>query len=795
MAETSSESGELGAGGATEVLQRFERQRVTGFAKFHAEAGEAEVEFLSGMIVEARMEELSGRGALFRLLGLTEGHFELTPDAIAPRPALTPSLDRLLGELSQWHKLSEQAPALSSVPELSAAGREALERRALAEEQRVLLELADGQRTLAEIIDESGVDAVDALTLLVGAVQGGLLSINSVQASLYPLNAQSGVVAPIVSISAGSPASSSQPHAPLSAPVAYIPLTRKTLMTGTPIAGTPLASAPAHSGGAGAPGVHRIISIDSPAPPAPPAGQTHDVQAPPAARVPGMFGAEQPMGEGPATARFVAAFGTQTAASGPSESGPRRSSPYPPPSVGDLQIAPEVARVQDSTNSARYIGRYQILCRIGRGGMGSVYLCRLSSQGGFRRLFALKLLRKHLLADSAAARRFLDEARLAGHIHHPNVVSVVDAGFHASQPYLVMDYVEGGSLKDLLAAHASSRPPQLVLPIILDALAGLHSAHTLVGEDGTPLQIVHCDVSPENLLVGIDGVCRLTDFGVARHGSEPRDKDQITHGKPTYLAPEQIMSRPVDCRADVFAMGVVLYRALTGTRLFEGSTVEHTLQLVCKQRVDPPSTVGLQPPPCLDFVCMRALERDPERRFSSAHEMMMELRRIALRENLLAATSEVAAWVRESVGHDLTRRRLIVLEASQRSRPMSVQNPPPPQRPEQQQAFERRDSSDAPPPSSVQGSDSQQTSPTIALDPSQVPSGGSGMSPSARWALLGASVMAVIAVLVTVLWPGLVSRMFRIPTDAVGDDIGRTEEAQVPDSPAPRAPRSAPSNQ
>jgi hypothetical protein len=192
---------------------------------------------------------------------------------------------------------------------------------------------------------------------------------------------------------------------------------------------------------------------------------------------------------------------------------------------------------------------------------------------------------------------------------------------------------------------------------------------------------------------------------------------------------------------------------------------------------------------------MRALERDPERRFSSAHEMMMELRRIALRENLLAATSEVAAWVRESVGHDLTRRRLIVLEASQRSRPMSVQNPPPPQRPEQQQAFERRDSSDAPPPSSVQGSDSQQTSPTIALDPSQVPSGGSGMSPSARWALLGASVMAVIAVLVTVLWPGLVSRMFRIPTDAVGDDIGRTEEAQVPDSPAPRAPRSAPSNQ
>ena len=800
MAESPSETGDLGEGGATDVLQRFERQRMTGFARFFAEGGEAEVEFLSGMIVEARMEELSGRGALFRLLGVSEGRFEFVPDHIAPRPALTPSLDRLLGELSQWHKLSEQAPALSSVPSLSQAGREALERHSLAEEQRVLLELADGHRTLAEIIDESGVDAVDALTLLVGAVQGGLLSIHSVQASLYPLTSHSGVIAPIVSISGGSPPAPSQPHAPLPPPVAYIPMTRKTLMSGSPIVGAQAPSAPAPNAPmpkapAQAPGVHRIISIDSPMPPAGPPGQTPSVRPPADPRVPGIFDvSEAAAGEAPSTVRFTGAFGNRTAESGPSESGPRRSSPYPPPSVGDLLAAPEVAVPKDvPRGSARYIGRYQILCRIGRGGMGSVYLCRLSVEGGFRRLFALKLLRKHLLADSAAARRFLDEARLAGHIHHPNVVSVMDAGLHATQPYLVMDYVEGGSLKDLLAAHASSRPPQLILPIILDALAGLHSAHTLVGDDGMPLNIVHCDVSPENLLVGIDGVCRLTDFGVARHSTDQRDNDQITHGKPTYLAPEQIMSRPVDCRADVFAMGVVLYRALTGTRLFEGSNVEHTLQLVCKQRIEPPSTVGLKPPPCLDFVCMRALERDPDRRFSSAQEMMMELRRIALRENLLAATSEIAAWVRESVGHDLTRRRLIVLEASQRSRPMAAHMPPvptpPPPAAHEERRFEHRDSSDAPPPSSSVPDDD--ASRTIALDPSQVPHVSSGMSPSARWALIFASVMAVLAVLVTVLWPGLVSRMFRIPTDAVGDDVRLEEDVRAPASPAPKPPASA----
>jgi serine/threonine-protein kinase len=759
-----SESGELSAGGATEVLKSLEQRRASGIVRFQTDAGDAEVEFLSGTIVDARMEELSGRGALFRLLGLSDGRYELLPEAIAPRPALTPSLDRVLGELSQWHKLSEQAPALSSIPELSEAGRETLERRALAEEQRLLLELVDGQRALAEIIDESGVDAVDALTLLVGAVQGGLLTIRTAQASLYPLKSEFGVVAPIVSISGGPAAAApaAPAPAPLAPPTAYIPVGRKTLMASSPPLGIP-----AQTEARATPGVHRIISIDSPLPPAPNA----QVAAPQASA----FNVAEP----PATARFVAPEVRPETAP---ESGARRSSPYPPPSVGEMLAAPEPEQVVDAGNGARYIGRYQVLCRIGRGGMGSVYLCRLSSQGGFRRLFALKLLRKHLLADSAAAHRFLEEARLSGHIHHPNVVSVVDAGFHASQPYLVMDYVEGGSLKDLLAAHASSRPPHLILPIVLDALAGLHAAHTLVGDDGTPLNIVHCDVSPENLLVGIDGVCRLTDFGVARHGEASNGPSQVTHGKPAYLAPEQITNGRVDCRADVFAMGVVLYKALTGLKLFESATVEETLHAVRARKIEPPSTVGLRPPPSLDFVCMRALERDPERRFASAQEMMMELRRIALRESLLAPTSDVAAWVRESVGHDLTRRRLIVLDASQRSRPqMNVVQPPKPPA-ASLPPVERRDVSDPPPPSSsVPAPDSMGQSRTIALDPSALAPGGRLITGPARWALISASVIALMAVLATVLWPNVVSKMFSIRTEAVNDaTVLDSAESSVP---------------
>lgn len=781
------ESGELGSQGVTELLEALERRHVSGVVSFRTPAGDAEVEFLAGTIVDARMEELSGRGALFRLLGLTQGHYELRVEDIAPRPALTPSIDRVLGELSQWHKLSEQAPALSSVPELSAAGRESLERKKLAEEQRVLLELVDGQRALAEIIDESGVDAVDALTLLVGAVQGGLISIRSAQASLYPLKPEFGVVAPIVPIDGDHADSGPGPVSTGGPPAAYIPLTRKTLLTASPL-GTPAVN---ESGAP--PAVHRIISIDSSAPPPPNA---------PASQTAAAFSAIEP----PATARLLSPPPVEP---GPSESGPRRSSPYPPPSVGDMQAVPE-APVAEARSDARYIGRYQVLCRIGRGGMGSVYLCRLSSRGGFRRLFALKLLRKHLLADSAAAHRFLEEARLSGHIHHPNVVSVVDAGFHASQPYLVMDYVEGGSFKDLLAVNANSRPPQLILPIILDALAGLHAAHTLVGDDGTPLNIVHCDVSPENLLVGVDGVCRLTDFGVARHGGAAIGPTHVTHGKPGYLAPEQLSGGRVDCRADVFAIGVVLYKALTGIKLFEAPTVEETLYAVRTRKVEPPSTVGLRPPPSLDFVCMRALERDPARRFASAQEMMMELRRIALRENLLAPTSDVAAWVREAVGHDLARRRLIVLDASKRLQPTGsatvaattgtaapageavassaaaaapMHSSIPPTR-------EHPLSSSVPAP----GSSPQHTR-TIALDTSIAAGGGARAS---RWALIAASVLAAIVVLVTVLWPGLVSKLFSIRTEAVTQEtqmrmIGSDPAAslRLPAPPAPPAPSAA----
>ncbi len=304
-------------------------------------------------------------------------------------------------------------------------------------------------------------------------------------------------------------------------------------------------------------------------------------------------------------------------------------------------------------------GRYETLCEIGRGGMGTVYLCRSVGDAGFRRLFAVKALRSDLSRDPQHSRFFLDQARIAARLHHPNVISTLDVGVRDGQPYLVMDYVEGVSLSGLLDKNRNRRSPRLLIPIILDALRGLQAAHELLDDDGRPLELVHCDVSPQNILIGSDGVGRITDFGVARaRGMQPEG----TRGKPGFLSPEQLIGERVDRRSDLFSLGTVLWCALTGEQLFQGSSLEATLTNVIRRKVELPSQVGLKPPVCLDAVVLKALERDPEHRFQTASEMLEALHAVAVQHDFLAATSAVAGWVQETFGPELERRQLAVIE-------------------------------------------------------------------------------------------------------------------------------------
>jgi eukaryotic-like serine/threonine-protein kinase len=305
------------------------------------------------------------------------------------------------------------------------------------------------------------------------------------------------------------------------------------------------------------------------------------------------------------------------------------------------------------------LGRYELLGLIGRGGMANVYLGRLASGAGFQRLFAIKVLHPHLAEEEAFIDMLLDEARIAARLHHPNVVPIVDLGSEAGVHYVVMEYVEGCSLSVLLKRNRESRPARLLIPIILDALSGLHAAHTLDDDDGQPMRLVHRDVSPQNILVGVDGMARLTDFGIAKAESRINStRPGEVKGKISYMSPEQLRNpESVDCRADIFSTGVLLWSALTGQQLFEAPSTAAAMHNTLTMKIEAPSQRGLKPPAIFDSICLRALERDRDLRLGSALEFEESLRALATSNGLCGSRREVSEWVLATVGEELAERR------------------------------------------------------------------------------------------------------------------------------------------
>jgi eukaryotic-like serine/threonine-protein kinase len=324
------------------------------------------------------------------------------------------------------------------------------------------------------------------------------------------------------------------------------------------------------------------------------------------------------------------------------------------------------------------LGGYEILGGLARGGMATVCLARRAGEAGFQRLFAVKVMHPHLADDAGFVNMLLDEARIAALLHHPNVVPIVDLGSQGSFHYVVMEYVEGCSFSALLTHYRNERPPRLIVPIVLDMLAGLYAAHTLQDDDGQPLRLVHRDVSPQNVMVGLDGAARITDFGVARaeariHSTRPGQ----LKGKIAFMAPEQIVdSAQIDQRADLFSAGVLLWTALTGRRLFLGSSDAATLNNILHMEIPPPSSVGLKPPTAFDAVCLKALARDLDERFNSAHEMEEALREAALTSGTFGSRSEVGAWVKAAFGNELEERRKAIRASASTRRPNVTESHP-----------------------------------------------------------------------------------------------------------------------
>ena len=316
--------------------------------------------------------------------------------------------------------------------------------------------------------------------------------------------------------------------------------------------------------------------------------------------------------------------------------------------------------------------------------MATVFLARLEGVAGFQRMYAIKRLHPHLASEGEFVDMFLDEARLAARIHHPNVVSILEVGTSEQGYYLVMEYIEGDTAARLLAraAQGSGRlPPAAAIRIGLDTLAGLHAAHELADDEGRPLHIVHRDVSPQNILVGIDGTSRITDFGVAHAASRlSSTRTGQLKGKLAYMAPEQTRGSEVDRRSDVFAMGVVAWEMLAGKRLFRGSNDAETLHRILFAPIPTLRGAGIDVPIPLDAVCMRALAREPENRYGSAAEFADELERVARSLGMLATTRDIASYVDGTIGAEISQQREVVRMWLSRSEPsrnerMSVSGP------------------------------------------------------------------------------------------------------------------------
>ena len=311
---------------------------------------------------------------------------------------------------------------------------------------------------------------------------------------------------------------------------------------------------------------------------------------------------------------------------------------------------------QSSADYRGTLGRYALFGEIAAGGMATVHLGRLLGSVGFARTVAIKRLHPHLAKDPDFVAMFLEEARLAARVRHPNVVSTLDVVDDDNELFLVMEYVAGESLSRLVrkTREAGKRiPPRYVAGVVCAALEGLHAAHEATSERGSPLGIVHRDVSPQNIHVGLDGVARVLDFGIAKATNRVQETrtDQIK-GKVAYMSPEQLAKGPIDRRADVYSAAVVLWEAFTGARLFKADDVPALVYSIMNEEIRPPSSIAPDLPEGLDEIVMKGLDRDASNRWASARELAVALEKILTP----APAREIGEWVRETAGDMLAWR-------------------------------------------------------------------------------------------------------------------------------------------
>jgi serine/threonine-protein kinase len=317
------------------------------------------------------------------------------------------------------------------------------------------------------------------------------------------------------------------------------------------------------------------------------------------------------------------------------------------------------------------IGKYHLVAELARGGMGIVHLAASQGPGSFNKLLVVKELKPELSRDDGYVSMFLDEARLAARLAHPNIVQTIEVGSEGHRHYMVMEFLDGRSLHRV-ARRFRDQPGFSIgahLRVIAEALHGLHYAHDLRDFDGQPLGIVHRDVSPLNVFVTFEGQVKVLDFGIAKSAdSSLETKTGVLKGRVAYMAPEQAWGQKVDRRADVYSAGVMLWEAAAGRRLWPGMNEVEILARLLKETVPPLSVVRPDVPEDLEAICERALARRPEDRYESAAELLGDLEaHLATRDDMMTMR-EIGALVSATFADERRRMNALIEETLNRVR-------------------------------------------------------------------------------------------------------------------------------
>jgi serine/threonine-protein kinase len=309
------------------------------------------------------------------------------------------------------------------------------------------------------------------------------------------------------------------------------------------------------------------------------------------------------------------------------------------------------------------LDRYELLGPLAEGGMASVWIARQRGKHGFEKLVALKTILPQYAADLRFQQMFLDEARIASRIEHFNVARILDLGEEHDVLYLAMEYVDGDALSKLRRSWVKEKSPPpagVIMRVLADACLGLHDAHELRGDDGKPLDIVHRDVSPHNILVSVKGVAKVIDFGIAKARDRLASETNagVLKGKIQYMAPEQALGRPVDRRADIWAVGATLYHLLAGKPAYDADNTLGTLHLLTSGR--PPDPLPPHVHPAIAAVARKALSMPAEKRYATAVEMRDAMEAAMVDAGIPTTSADVAAYVQRHLAERTAKRRQVI---------------------------------------------------------------------------------------------------------------------------------------